>query len=74
VRARAGLKKELGVWAGDVADDSGEHARVRVRWSMVGAGKAELTRGHTVQRERERAGARGQRLDVWRIRPARRIG
>ena len=54
---RARLKKELGTCVGDVAEDFDERARVR-------AGKAELTGGPTAQRERERAGTRGQRLGV----------
>jgi hypothetical protein len=53
VQARAVLKKELGVWAGDVAEDPSERARVRARWSTAGAGKAELTGGPTAQRERD---------------------
>jgi hypothetical protein len=74
VRARAGLKKELGTWAGDVAEDSGDRARVRALWSTTGAGKAELAGGGSHGATRERAGARGQRLGVWRSGPARQRG
>jgi hypothetical protein len=54
VRARAVLKKELGAWAGYVAEDLGVPVRVRACWSTMGAGKAELTgRSHGAARERE---------------------
>jgi hypothetical protein len=53
-----GAQKELGAWAGDVAKESGERARVRARWSTAGAGKAELI-GRSHGAARERAGARG---------------
>jgi hypothetical protein len=55
---RVVLKKELGAWAGDVAEDSSdmrECARAGPRW---GEGKAELT-GGAQGTARERASARG---------------
>jgi hypothetical protein len=48
-----GAQKELGAWEGDVAEDPGERAQVRARWSTSGAGKAELTRGVPRCSERE---------------------
>jgi hypothetical protein len=43
----------------DMAEDSGEHARVRARWSTARAGKAELIGGPGVERERESGRAGG---------------
>jgi hypothetical protein len=59
-------------WAGEVAEDFSERARVR---ALVHGGCREggADRGsHGVARER--AGAQGQRLGVWRSGPARQIG
>jgi hypothetical protein len=61
VWARAVLKKELGAWASDVAEDSGERVRVRACWSTTGAGKAKLTwasQGAARESGRARATAR----------------
>jgi hypothetical protein len=53
-----GAQKELGAWAGDMAEDPGERARLHARWSTAGAGKAELiAQSHGAARER--AGAWG---------------
>jgi hypothetical protein len=54
----SGAQKELGAWAGDVAEDPGERERVRTRWSTADTGKAELT-GGSHGAARERASARG---------------
>jgi hypothetical protein len=66
-------KRSWGAWASDVTRDLGMRARVRARWSTAGAGKAKLTEG-SHDAARERAGARGQRLGVWRIGPVRQRG
>jgi hypothetical protein len=60
VRARAGLKKELGHGQSDVAEDP---SNVReCRWSTAGAGRAELIgKAHGAEREK---GCAGQRLSV----------
>jgi hypothetical protein len=56
VRARAGLKKELGAWASDVDEDSSERARVRVL-AHGGRGEGGADRAAPRRRERERTGA-----------------
>jgi hypothetical protein len=58
------LKKGLGAWASDVAEDFGD-VRECARWSTTGRGEGGTDRGsHGAARERERASARGQRLGV----------
>jgi hypothetical protein len=55
VRVRAVLKRELGAWAGNVAGDPGERARVRVCWSTMGRGEGGADRGsHGAEREEGR--------------------
>jgi hypothetical protein len=52
VRVRAVLKRELGAWAGNVAGDPGERARLRACWSTAGSGEGGADRGsHGAERE-----------------------
>jgi hypothetical protein len=63
VRARAGLKKELGRLGGRRGRGIWRHARVRARWSSAGVGRAELTgEAHDIERKDGRAGATTRRL------------
>jgi hypothetical protein len=66
VRARAGLKKELGRVGGRRGRGFRRRARVRARWSTAGAGRAELTgEAHDAEREDGRVGATARRLAKW---------
>jgi hypothetical protein len=50
-------------------------ARVRVRWSTAGAGRAELTgEAHGAEREEGRAGATARRLTKWARKEEREEG
>jgi hypothetical protein len=51
----SGAQKGVGVWAGDVAGDPGERARVRACWSTLGRGEGGADRGVPRHDERERA-------------------
>jgi hypothetical protein len=52
---RVVLKRELGAWAGNVAGDPGERARVRACWSTAGRGEGGTDRGsHDAARENGR--------------------
>jgi hypothetical protein len=63
VRARLGLKKELGRVGGCRGRGFRRRARVRARWSTAGAGRAELIgEAHDAEREDGRAGATARRL------------
>ena len=55
MRAWAVLKKELGAWAGNVAEDSGDVRECARAGPRRGVGKVELIGAPTTQRERERA-------------------
>jgi hypothetical protein len=67
VRARAVLKKELGAWAGDMVEDSGDVRECARAGPQRGTGKAELTGGaHGAERERASTwGATTRRLAKW---------
>jgi hypothetical protein len=64
VRGTGGaLRRELGTWAGVVAEKSGD---VRTRRSTARAGKAKLKRqAHSVEREKGTRGGNGSTLANW---------
>jgi hypothetical protein len=67
-----GAQKGAGAWAERHGRGSRRRARVRARWSMAGAGRAELTgEAHGAEREMGRA---GQWLGDLRTRPKRQRG
>jgi hypothetical protein len=63
VWVRAVLKKELGAWAGDVAEDSGD-VRECARCSTSGRGEGGTDRGGPWPSE-GKSEHTGQRLGVW---------
>jgi hypothetical protein len=73
VRAWVMLKKGLGVWAGDVAEDSGDVRDCARAGPRRGARKAELT-GEAHGAARERASARGNGSASGRAGPQSREG
>jgi hypothetical protein len=67
-----GSKRELGCVGGRRGREFRRRARVRMRRSTVGAGRAELTgRVHGAEREKGRT---GQQLSAWQRGPARQRG
>jgi hypothetical protein len=58
-------KRSWGVWAGVVAEDSGDR-RECARWSTAGAGRVEPTgEAHNGEREDGRAGAKKPAPTAW---------